>query len=231
MAKLEKQDKMKKRKLPLQVSKTRYKELRILILGHLSESFALEVAPLSEDEVLRLVTKLKQEHPSLPPSDLIRKAHEDGEADAKERAGVKMNLKKREALKELLFSHGADIISLDLFLRRLLPEGTGPAKRREIFDGAFSRIPQMAGWSGYLEFHWPESNRLEALTSEPEVGLLIEQQKERLKGGVDLELAVVFGPLILAWHQFASSPRTRGSLGHDSARRRLGRQNGAAESR
>lgn len=199
-----------------------YWRLNEMILGQFHMDYESKPTPVTENDILQRVADIKHREPSLDVAELLRLAREELEQASEDIAHATMLTQREQALEKLLFSHGAESISLELFLRRLLPHDTALSKREEIFKNTLESILKFARWSNGRKFEWPERNQLAALRMEHEHGALgiARTQEARFSSGVDRELARVFAPLILAYHQFESSRRMRGSKAHDSAQLR-----------
>jgi hypothetical protein len=123
--------------------------------------------------------------------------------------------KRRAALVKLLFSE-KQTVPLDLFLLKLLPKDE-PAKRQEYLEDALLRASTIfaerfqRGGKG-----WPQEEACRLLGAEQAKGAAVlksfQTQVGEL-GGVTLDLAVTYAPMILGWREFKSSPRARGSRG------------------
>ncbi len=121
--------------------------------------------------------------------------------------------KRRAALVKLLFSE-KETVPIDLFLLNLLPKDE-PAKRREYLEEALLRASTIfaerfqRGGKG-----WPQEEACRLLGADQAKGtVVLESFQTHVEnmGGVTLDLAVTYAPLILGWREFKSSPRARGS--------------------
>lgn len=123
--------------------------------------------------------------------------------------------KRKAALDKLIFS-GKGLVTLNEFLLKLLPKDE-PAKRQQHLEEALLRTQTniaelfQRGAKG-----WPREEASRLLADGDATGVavrdLFHSQVDKL-GGVTLELAVTYAPLILGWREFKSSPRARGSWG------------------
>lgn len=122
--------------------------------------------------------------------------------------------RRETAVRELLFSKGKKTIDPEFFLKRLLPNDT-VEKRKELLNQALERLP-----SAFAKFFqiaaggWPSERLASVVAEAPEVcGLHIKAHYlEKIAKGVDMKTACVIAPVVLAWREFISSSKTRGSL-------------------